>query len=366
MSWALGIFPSHNRNLCDKIFLMIESAVVIANWNGKKYLKDCFDSLLGQTYKDFRIVFVDNGSIDESIDFVRENYSETKIIRLEKNTGFAKGYNVGMAKALENENIKYVIVLNNDTKLDEKYIESLVDCANRHPEAASIQPKVLNFFDPERIDCAGILLSVDGVATNRGYREKDGKKYAEEKEIFGATGAASLFSRKALEKTKLSHGEYFDNSFFAFYEDVDLAWRMRLVGFKSYYCPKAVVYHIHSATAGKISGFKAYYLNRNRFFTLIKNYPLCRLAAILFVLTPFRYIFLIFRVIMRKERKGAEFSGQKKTMAAKEILRAWGSVISNSPALVRKRRVIQKRKKAGASEIRRWFHEYGVKFSKTF
>jgi GT2 family glycosyltransferase len=345
---------------------MLDTSVIIANWNGKKYLKDCFDSLLAQTYKDFRIVFVDNGSIDDSTDFVREKYPGTEIIQLEKNTGFSKGYNIGIEKALQDKNIKHIIVLNNDTKLDEKYIEKMIGCAKMHPDAASIQPKVLNFFEPERIDCAGILLSVDGVATNRGYGEKDGEKFNQESEIFGATGAASLFLRKALEKTKLSQGEYFDDSLFAFYEDVDLAWRLRLVGFKSFYCPEAVARHVHSATAGKISGFKAYYLNRNRFFVLLKNYPLCRLVAILFILTPVRYIFLLFRVIMKKGRKGAEFSGQKKTMVVREILRAWGSVVSSFPDLVRKRRAVQKRKTVSASEIRRWFREYGVKFSKTF
>jgi len=240
-----------------------------------------------------------------------------------------------------------------------------VDCAKMHPDAASIQPKVLNFFDRDKIDCAGILLSLDGVATNRGYGENGGK-YGEEKEIFGATGAASLFSRKSLEKTKLSAGEYFDNSHFAFYEDVDLAWRMRLTGFKSFYCPKAVAFHVHSATASRISGFKAYYLNRNRFFTLIKNYPLCRLLVILFVLTPIRYIFLLFRVIMKKGRKGAEFSGQSKPAVAKEIWRAWVSVITNVPNLLKKRRAIQKNKKVSCREVQRWFKEYKVKFLKTF
>lgn len=345
---------------------MIETAVVIANWNGKKYLKDCFESLLAQTYRNFKIVFVDNGSTDGSVDFVRENFPETEIIRLEKNTGFSKGYNIGMEKALHDKNIEYVIVLNNDTKLHEKFIENMIDCSRRHPDAGSVQPKVLNFFEPEKIDCAGILLSIDGVATNRGYGEKDGKKYDEETELFGATGAASLFTRKALEKTKLSEGEYFDNSHFAFYEDVDLAWRLRLVGFKSFYCPKAVVRHVHSATAGKISGFKAYYLNRNRFFTLIKNYPLCRLAVIFLFFTPIRYIFLLFRVIMKKGRKGAEFSGQSKGAVAKEILRAWGSVVANISDLVKKRHAIQKNKKVSRREIAGWFRKYGVKFSKTF
>lgn len=345
---------------------MYNTAVVIANWNGKKYLKDCFDSLAHQTFRDFKIVFVDNGSEDGSADFVRENYPETEIIRLEKNTGFAKGYNIGMEKALEGENIEYAVVLNNDTKLDEKYLEEILSSAKRHPKAGSIQPKILNFFEKDKIDCAGILLSFDGVATNRGYGERDCGQFEKEEEIFGANAAAALFTREALEKTQLKSGEYFDNSFFAFYEDADLAWRMRLADFKSFYCPKAVVRHVHSATANKISGLKAYYLNRNRFFTLIKNYPLGRLALILFILTPIRYIFLLFRVIMKKGRKGKELSGQSKAMAAKEILRAWGNVVVNIPNLVKKRRVIWKNKKVSCREIRRWFREYGVKFLKTF
>lgn len=348
------------------IFYMINTAIVIANWNGKKYLKDCFDSLLAQTCQNFKIIFVDNGSSDGSADFVREKYRETKIIRLEKNTGFAKGYNIGMKKALEDKNIENIIVLNNDTKLDEKYLEEMLSSAKRHPKAGSIQPKIINFFEKNKIDCAGILLSFDGVATNRGYGERDRGQFEKEEEIFGANAAAALFTREALEKTQLKSGEYFDNSYFAFYEDADLAWRMRLAGFKPFYCPKAVVRHVHSATANKISGLKAYYLNRNRFFTLIKNYPLCRLALILLILTPIRYIFLLFHVIMKKGRKGAELSGQSKAMAAKEILRAWGSVVANIPGLIKKRNSIQRGKKVDCREIQRWFREYGVKFLKTF
>jgi GT2 family glycosyltransferase len=345
---------------------MTNTAIIIANWNGLKYLENCFKSLAGQTYQNFEIVFVDNGSNDGSVEFIKLNYPETKIIRLEKNTGFANGCNIGIQKALEEENIKYIMILNNDTKLDERCVEALVGCAKVHPKASSIQPKVLNFFERERIDCAGILLSIDGVATNRGFGEKDGEGYDREEEIFGANGTASLFTRSALEGAQMSPGEYFDNSFFAYYEDVDLAWRLRLAGYEAFFCPKARLFHVHSATAGKISGFKAFYLNRNRFFALIKNYPLCRLLFVLFVFTPIRYIFLLFRVIMKKGRKNEEFAGQKKSAVAKEILRAWGSVLTNLPDLFKKRLVVQKSKKVRRKEICRWFRSFGVKFLDTF
>ena len=245
-------------------------------------------------------------------------------------------------------------------------LEELAKCAKEHPDAGSIQPKVLNFFEKDKIDCAGILLRVDGVAMNRGYGEKDIGQYENEEEIFGANGTASLFLREALEKTQIKDGEYFDNDYFAYYEDADLAWRMRLAGYKSYYCPSARVFHIHSATAKRISGLKAYYLNRNRFFTLIKNYPAGRLILILFILSPVRYLYLLWRVIMKKGRKGEEIAGQKKSLVAKEILRAWGSVITNLPRILKKRRAIQKNRKVSRKKIIKWFRDYGIRFSETF
>jgi len=350
---------------------MPDIAVVVASWNGKKYLKDCFDSLAAQTFQNFKIIFVDNGSADDSVDFVRENYENVfpgrlEMMRFEKNTGFAKGYNAGMEKALENESTKYVMILNNDTKLDEKCLERLMDCAKKHPEAGSIQPKVLNFFDRDKIDCAGIVFSADGVTMNRGYGEKDEKKYDREEEVFGVNGTAALLSRTALEETQLAKGEYFDNDFFAYHEDTDLAWRMRLAGFRSFFCPDARLLHIHSATAANISGFKAYHLNRNRFFMLIKNYPLWRLLFAIFVLTPIRYLFLLIRTIIKKKQRGHEVKRARKAATAKEILKAWRSVTANIPGLFKKRRFVQSRKEVSKKEIRRWFREYAVKFSKTF
>jgi GT2 family glycosyltransferase/predicted phosphodiesterase len=322
---------------------VIKTAIIIVSWNGKKYLKDCFDSLKAQSKKDFKVIFVDNGSEDGSADFVRENYLETEflnldIIRLEKNTGFSFGYNKGIKRALEDENINYIVVLNNDTKLDEKFVEKMVDCAERNPDAGSIQPKVVNFFEKGKIDCAGIYISRDGTAHNRGYG-KDAEKYGEEKEIFGANGTASLFTRKALERTQFKKGEYFDNDYFAFYEDVDLAWRIRKIGLKSYYCPNAVVWHIHSGTAGKASLLKAYYLHRNYFFTVFKNYPCRKLAKTLFW-RFMSYIQLILNAFQKKKREAEFVKGYGKGRVAATILSAWVSVILNLLGLFGKRKFI--------------------------
>jgi len=337
---------------------MIETAVIIVNWNGKKFLKDCFDSLQNQSYKNFKIILADNGSRDDSVDFVERHYSETEIMRLEKNTGFCFGNNVGIKKALADPNIKYIITLNNDTLADSKYLEELVECAENHESVGSVQPKILNFYNQDEIDCLGITLAPDGTAHNRGYQEVDSGQYEKEVEIFGANGTAGLFTRAALEKTALPGDNFFDNDHFAFYEDVDLAWRMRLAGFSAYFCPKARIFHVHSGTAGKASLFKAYYLHRNYFFTVFKNYP----AGIMIKVLAKRflsYVRLVFNVF-RKKKKETEFvEGYNKFQVAGVILKAWGSVIINFPEIIKKRKIIQKNRRAGSGEIKLWLKQHG-------
>jgi GT2 family glycosyltransferase len=342
---------------------MIKVAIIIANWNGKKYLKDCFDSLAGQTDQNFEIIFVDNGSEDGSVDFVEDNYSKKtfpgrlEIMKLEKNTGFARGYNKGIERALQHENIIHIIVLNNDTKLEARCIESLVDCMEKHPEAGSIQALVLNFFEKNTIDCAGIVLAGDGTAQNRGYGEKKKTQYEKFEEIFGANGTVSLFSRSALEKTRIGRGEFFDNSFFAYYEDTDLAWRMRLSGFRSYFCPQAVVFHLHSATAGKFSLFKAYYLHRNYFFTVFKNYPFDIMIGVL--LRRFlSYIQLVFNIFEKGKKEAGYAKEYGKGKVALAIIKAWASVIVSLPEIWRKRRMVRKQRKVSSAEIKLWLKKY--------
>lgn len=336
-------------------------AIIIVNWNGRKYLKDCFESLREQTYKNFKIFFVDNGSRDDSVAYIKNKYLDlggpsVEIIELNKNTGFCYGNNIGIDKALKNDNIRYVITLNNDTKLHIKFIENIVECSKKFPDAGAVQPKVLNLSNPEEIDCAGIVLAKDGTAHNRGYREnKD--KYNDEAEIFGANATASLFKREALEKTRISPKEYFDNDYFTYYEDTDLTWRMRLAGFRAYFCPKSVAYHLHSATSGKTSLLKAYYLHRNYFFTVFKNYPFAimnRTLARRFA----SYFGLVFNVF-KKEKREQEFVGEhRKGRVALVILKAWGSVIYNLPRIIARRREIRKIRKASKREINLWLKQY--------
>jgi len=315
-----------------------EIAVIIVNWNGREYLEKCLDSLKGQSLQDFKVILVDNGSTDDSVSFVEKNYSEVEVIKLEENYGFSFANNVGIKKAFENPETKYIITLNNDTELDEKYLENIVDCAESNENCASVQPKVLNFFDKEKIDNVGIVPSYFGLAFNLGEGEKDGEKFSQGKEIFGANATAALYSKEALEKTKLSEGEYFDNSYFAYFEDVDLAWRMKLAGFQSFYCPKAKVFHVHSATGKNISE-KRFLTYRNSWATVFKNYPMPFLISAL-ILIPIQIL-----VIILKKRKPKDLVYLTKSFAY---------IVKNWKDISKKRSLIQRSKKIGNKELEKW------------
>ena len=338
-------------------------AIIIVNWNGRKFLKDCLDSLESQTYKDFNVILVDNGSKDDSVSFVRKNYPHIEIITLSENTGFAKGNNIGISKALENREIENIITLNNDTKVSADFVEKMVECAKNYPDFASIQPKVLD-AEGKIIDCVGVLVYNEMSAQNKGYGEEDNGQYEKSEEIFGVSACAALYSRKALGTTKLPGNNYFDEDYFAYYEDVDLAWRMRLSGFKSYYCPEAEVFHIHSATGAKFSPFKKFYLHRNQYYNIIKNLPFRMMVkAILFM--PVRYFLIIHSILVRKgsAAKTYEKSG-KSASIGKIIFKGWKEIIQNLPSLIKKRKIIQGNKAVKNSEIKKWMKEYKSDFKK--
>lgn len=342
---------------------MYELAVIIANWNGRNYLKDCLETLRNQTAKNFRVILVDNGSEDDSVFFVEKNYPDVEIVKLPKNTGFAFANNLGIEKAFEDANIQCVLTLNNDTKVDSKFVEEMLKCAENHPDAGSIQSKVVNFYDPKIIDSTGILVYGDASASNRGQKEKDNGQYGKEEEIFGASASAALYARKALEKVKLPRGDYFDEDYFAYYEDVDLAWRMRLFGFKSFYNPQALVYHIHSATGKNHSPFKSFHIHRNQYYNIIKNLPPVFLARAL-AFMPVRYLFLATSVLANMGPASELSKKQGKDNILVIVFRSWRDIIKNLPKLIEKRKFIQKNKSVKNKKIKRWFKSYKADFRK--
>ena len=240
-----------------------EISVIIPNWNGKKYLKTCFDSLRNQIFKNFEIILVDNGSEDISLKFTKKKYPEIKIIALSENTGFSRAVNLGIKKASG----KYIALLNNDIETHPNWLQNLKLATEKYPQYYSFACKILCFDKRDIIDSAGDGYKINGVAYRRGHYQKDSNEFNQEQEVFGPCGAAALYKKKLFDKIGL-----FDEDFFAFYEDVDLNFRAQLAGFKCIYIPSAVVYHIGHGSSQN-NEWVAFLCRRNELFTLIKNMP---------------------------------------------------------------------------------------------
>lgn len=335
-------------------------AIITLNWNGKKHLDDCLNSLLKLNYPNFEIIVVENGSTDGSKEYLRNNFQEKiKIIDLSENTGFAKGNNLAIQAAFKDPAVKYIATINNDTKVDSEWLAQMVEMIEKNDGIGLIAPKINFFYEPELIDSTGIIIGRDGGGMNRGFKEKDIGQYEKTEEIFGACAGAALYSREMLEKIMLNENEYFDNAHFAYYEDLDLAWRARLAGYKCFYVPRAKVWHVHSATSVSYSPFKSFHCQRNRLYTIIKNYPFWLMLKAIFILTPLRYLHLLNSVRIKKgpsAKLKEKISGAK---MVKIVLRAWWDFFINIPGMLKKRKVVQKNiKKVDIKEIKNWLKKY--------
>jgi GT2 family glycosyltransferase len=238
-------------------------SVIIPNLNGIAHLQRCLSSLLAQEYPRFEVWLVDNASDDGSVPFVARQFPQVKIIRNDSNLGFAAANNVAIRRSAG----EYIATLNNDTAVEPGWLESLAGALLAEPDIGMCASQMLYFSDPPLVDSAGLAPDKAGLAWNLLSGEPP-RTDAELPEVFGPCAGAALYRRSMLEQVGL-----FDGDFFAYLEDVDLAWRARLAGWRCRYVPAAVVYHLHSATGGEGSPLKSYLLARNKIWTLVKNYP---------------------------------------------------------------------------------------------
>lgn len=226
-------------------------SVAIVNWNGEKYLYKCIDSLLNQNYKNIEIIIIDNDSTDSSVKIIEDNFKEKVVLFKNKNTGYAGGAN----KGIELSNGEYVIIANPNIVFGENYIEKCINKFSEDEAIGAVTGKLLKYdFDTDEklnvIDSAGISFNHYRQGIDIGQNEVDEGKYEEDKRVFGVCGAAAVFKKDALEKIKVS-GEYFDNDFFAYKEDIDICWRLNLYGFKCYYVHDAISYHGRGMNSSK-------------------------------------------------------------------------------------------------------------------
>jgi GT2 family glycosyltransferase len=237
-------------------------SIVIPNWNGLQHLNTCLRSLQAQTYTDIEVIIADNASTDGSQEFIRHNFPACKIEQLPENRGFTGACNAGMRVATG----EYVCLLNNDVEVDPNWATEVVNAFNQYPEAGFIASRMMLFDERDRFHTAGDFYRVDGRPGNRGVWEKDEGQYDEPAYVFSACGGSSIYRRAMLEEIGL-----LDDDFFYSCEDLDLAWRAQMRGYKCLYLPSAIVYHKLSASGGGVTA--SFYDGRNTIFLILKNYP---------------------------------------------------------------------------------------------
>ncbi len=252
-------------------------SIIIVNWSGLKWLPECFGSLAKQNYKNYEIIFVDNASYDESVQWVRKNYPKAKIIINKENLGFADANNVGYRKAKG----KYILFLNNDTRVTKTFLTELVKVVESDRTIGGVQSKILLMDHPDTHDSVGAFLTPTGFLYHYGFGKKNLSKYNKEIELYTAKGACMMFRKDVLNAVAIK-GDIFDADYFAYFEESDMCHRVWLAGYRIVYAYTSVIYHKMGATSSSMNNaFIQYHSFKNRIRTYIKNLRFSLLFAIL-------------------------------------------------------------------------------------
>jgi hypothetical protein len=240
-------------------------SVIIVNWNGHDHLVMCLPALFAQDFHDFEVIVVDNGSTDDSVAWITAHFPRVRIIQNRTNQGFAPANNQGIRAARG----ALIALLNNDTVVAPHWLAVLVQAMADDTRIGMVAAQMVLAAQPDIIDSAGIAIDRAGIAwgVNGGQPAVPGIDQLAP--VFGPSGGAALYRRTMLDEIGL-----LDEDFFAYLEDVDLAWRAQWAGWQAVYAPGAIVQHHHSATSQRIPHFKSRLLGRNKLWLLAKNYPL--------------------------------------------------------------------------------------------
>lgn len=259
-------------------------AVVILNWNGKKYLEQFLPPLLKTSYTGMELIIADNGSTDDSISFLQSQYPRISIIRFNENHGFAGGYN----RALRQVEADYYVLLNSDVEVVPGWLEPMVDMLEKDPTLAACQPKLLTWHQKNLFEYAG---GAGGWIDRYGYPfakgrifdhfEEDHGQYDAPGPLFWASGACLFIRARVFHEVN-----GFDEYFFAHQEEIDLCWRIQLAGYRIWSCPASVVYHVGGGTLPKGNSLKTFLNFRNNRIMLSKNLPLVQKLRVV----PVRYL----------------------------------------------------------------------------
>jgi GT2 family glycosyltransferase len=328
-------------------------STIVVNWNGQKFLRDCLFSLEAQTWPNREFIIVDNGSTDGSTALIREWTARVdcaKAIYLPENTGFCRGNNIGFAAARG----EWIALLNNDAIAEPTWLEELVKHGDVERRIAMLGSKILFQDPPGVIDKAGHLIYPDGQNRGRGTMERDVGQYETAEEELWPDACAALYHRRVFEETG-----GFDETFFAYGDDADLGMRARLLGWKAWYVPTAVVHHLHSATAGAYSPLKVMLGERNRLLLAVKNFPMS-----LLIQGPYwtvrRFGWHAYSVVRRKGSADKFVQAHGYGRVALNLAWSYFSAAKLLPGALRRRWMIQRSRRLSSSEVRELLRRFAI------
>ncbi len=240
-------------------------SVVVLNWNGAHLLPGCLDSLRSQTFQGFEVIMPDNGSTDGSLSLVADHYPEVRVIAFPENLGFCLAVNAAIRLGAG----EFIALLNNDTELDQRCLEELVNAMREDPALGMCAPKMVYYDDPALINSAGHACRPDGIVVDIGRHQRDGDWFRRSRPVLGACAGAAIYRSRMLEQVGL-----FDPDFFISFEDADLDWRAQWAGWRAQYVPTAVVRH-REGVSRAIRSRRAVFLGmRNSVHVWLKDWPL--------------------------------------------------------------------------------------------
>lgn len=328
---------------------MRKIAFAIVMWNNADIIGGCLDSVLQQRGIDPQIYILDNASTDETVDVVKK-YPQVHLLRAKENLGFARGNNILIRHALRDTDVEWVALVNSDATLDSGWSSALLDYVEGRSRVAAVQGLTLDYYNHNIVDSQHIFVSgnLQGIQYGYGHRVDASSYYP--RKVFGVNAAAAMFSREFIEHQPDPHSYFFDERFYMYYEDVDLAYRGLVAGYDSYFVPTAIAYHMGSvSTKKRKKAYSATMVARNQLAMVFKNTPWK-----VFLLSLPSFLFGI-RSFVKQARTDFGFSG-----AAQVV---WNFIVGlfRLPRYLGSRRAIRKRARIDPSYLLSIMHHDGIR-----
>lgn len=337
--------------------MTVKTIILIPSYNGKKFLDECLESVLNQSALNFKAVLIDDGSTDDTIEYVKKNFSQVDILALNKNCGFARAINEGIKYCLAKYDPDYIALLNNDTRVDWDWLASLLSALDGQPNIAAAASNMLFYDRPDIINSQGGTCSIWGHGQDINVNKKISEVDLKPGFILSPCFGAALLRVKSLKDIGL-----LDERYFAYYEDLDWGWRANIMGYKIIFEPRAIVYHYGSGTWGDRTFEKDYLCLRNALCTIIKNYEFKNILRVLISGGLFFYLRISFDYLNNLRIKKGKIIVIYQEITLKKRLKlallpfkitAWN--LKNLKETIALRKTVQTKRRVNDREISRYF-----------